>query len=236
MGRPLLTQRRGKASPSFVAPSHRFKAEVCYKNDEEKTQKAQVMDIIDDPARTDLLVVLKYDDGKEIMLPAAEGEKVGDIIQQGKDAEFRIGNILHLEDIPEGYPIFNIESRPGNGGDIARASGSVCFIMSKSDKEVSVKMPSNKIKKFLPACRATIGNAAGGGRVKKPMLKASVQRFKREARGQLYPIVRGVHQNPVEHPYGGKEHHGAKTPKGKGGAPGQHVGSFGSRRTGRRKR
>ncbi|NYZ79887.1 50S ribosomal protein L2 [Candidatus Micrarchaeota archaeon] len=235
MGRPLISQRRGKGSPSFTAPSHRFKAEVCYKNDTKDVQTAQVIAIVDDPGRTAVLVLLKFPDA-EILLPAAEGLKVGDSIQQGENAELRIGNMLPLEKIPEGYPIFNVESRAGNGGDLARASGSVCFIVSKTSSEITVKLPSGKMRKLPTNCRATIGNAAGGGRTKKPMLKASVQRFKREARGQLFPIVRGVHQNPVEHPFGGKEHHGAITPKGKGAPPGVHVGSFGASRTGRRKR
>ncbi|MEM0372664.1 MAG: 50S ribosomal protein L2 [archaeon] len=235
MGRPLLSQRRGKGSPSFTAPSHRFKTKVAYKNESNGVQSAQVIDIVDDPGRTGLLALLKFTDA-EIMLPAAEGLKVGDVIQQGENAELKIGNILPLSKIPEGYPIFNIESRAGNGGDLARSSGSVCFIISKTSSEATVKLPSGKIRKLPANCRATIGNAAGGGRTKKPMLKASVKRFKREARGQLFPIVRGVHQNPVEHPFGGKEHHGAMTPKGKGAPPGQHVGSFGARRTGRKKR
>jgi len=42
--------------------------------------------------------------------------------------------------------------------------------------------------------------------------------------------------NPYDHPFGGKQHHGAKTKKGKGGSPGQHVGSFGAKRTGRKKK
>lgn len=236
MGRPLLTQRRGKGSPSFTAPSHRFKVDIAYKNDNKAIQNAQITEIVDDPARTALLVNLKFEDGENVLVPAAEGLKIGDRVQQGRDAELKVGNILPLEKIPEGFPIFNIEKRPGEEGGMARTSGSICVIVSKSHKEISIKLPSKKIRKFLPNCRATIGNAAGSGRTKKPMLKAATKRFKRLARGQLYPIVRGVHQNPVEHPFGGKEHHGAITPKGVGGSPGQHVGSFGSRRTGRRKR
>ena len=42
--------------------------------------------------------------------------------------------------------------------------------------------------------------------------------------------------NATEHPFGGKEHHAGKQRKGKGGSPGQHVGSFGAKRTGRKKR
>ena len=236
MGKPLITQRRGKGSPTFKAPSHRFKTKVKYKNDEKQTMKAEVIDFVDDPGRTTILMKLKYEDGTEIMLPAAEGVKIGDIIEQGKEANLKIGNVLPVEKIPEGYPIFNIELKEGDGGKISRSSGSVCYVVSKDKKYVTIKLPSKKLKKIARKSRATIGNAAGGGRTKKPMLKAGVKSKKRRARGQLYPVVRGVKMNAVEHPYGGKEHHGAKQRKGKGGSPGQHVGSFGAKRTGRKKK
>ncbi len=239
MGKPLITQRRGKGTPSFRAPSHRFKADAHYRKLDEKEKgviKAEVMELVDDPGRTGILMKLKYEDGQELYLPAPEGIKVGDIIEEGEQASLRIGNVLPLEKIPEGFPVFNLETKPGNGGNLARSSGSVCFIISKSEGKVMIKLPSKKLKAFNSKCRAMIGNAAGGGRTRKPMLKAGNKSKKRKARGQRYPTVRGVHMNPVEHPYGGKEHHGAKTKKKKGGAPGQHVGSFGAKRTGRKKR
>ena len=59
MGQPLLTQRRGKGSPSFTAPSHRFKTRVRYKNEKEKTQKAEIIDFVDDPGRTIILMKIK---------------------------------------------------------------------------------------------------------------------------------------------------------------------------------
>ncbi len=236
MGKPLMTQRRGKGSPRFKAKSHRFKAKAKYKEETNEVQKAEVIDFIDDPGRTTLLMKLKYEDGSEVMLPAPEGIKKGDLIEQGEEAKLQIGSILPLEKIPEGYPVFNVEIKAGDGGKLSRSSGAVCYIISKDKKNATLKMPSGKLKKFPLKARATIGNAAGGGRTKKPMLKAGVKMKKRKARGQSYPTVRGVKMNPIEHPYGGKEHHGAKQKKGKGGAPGQHVGSFGAKRTGRKKK
>lgn len=239
MGKPLLTQRRGKGSPSFTAPSHRFKADVHYRGldaFESDKIRAEIVDFIDDPGRTTVLMKLHYENGDELMLPAFEGARVGNIVEEGNNAELSIGNVLPLEKIPEGYPVYNLETVYGDGGSLAKSSGVTCFVVSKESDTVLVKLPSGKMKHFDKRCRATIGNAAGGGRTTKPMLKASVKMFKRQARGQLWPIVRGVHMNVSEHPYGGKQHHGAVLMKGKGGSPGQHVGSFGARRTGRRKR
>jgi len=239
MGKPLITQRRGKGSPSFKARSTRFKAEAKYRPYDEKEKgllKFKIIDLVDDPARTSLLMEVRYEDGTTLMLPAPEGVYVGQELEEGYNASLSIGNILPLEKVPEGYPVFNLETSVGDGGSLARSSGSVAYVVSKSGNQVLVKLPSGQMKYFDGRSRATIGNACGGGRTEKPMLKAGVGYYKAIARGHWYPMVRGVKMNPYDHPFGGKQHHGAITPKGVGGAPGQHVGSFGAKRTGRRKR
>lgn len=234
MGKPLIVQRRGKGSV-FSAPSHRFKAEVQYRN-ADGDRKMTVLDFIDDPGRSALLMLSEYDDGKEILLPAAEGLTIGDIIEEGGNVSLNIGNILPLEKIPEGYPIFNIETKVGDGGSLVRASGNCAFIVSKTGDKILIKLPSGTLKYFDKRCRATIGCVCGGGRTDKPLLKAGVAHYKNLARGHWYPRVRGVHMNPCEHPFGGKEHHGAIMPKRKGSPAGVHVGLFGGRRSGRKNR
>ncbi|MFH0986488.1 MAG: 50S ribosomal protein L2 [Candidatus Micrarchaeota archaeon] len=235
MGKPLTSQKRGKGSPAYTAPSHRFKAEVRYRNVKEPVVRGEIIEFVDDPARTAILMKIVYSDGLELMLPAFESAKIGDIIGQGDKAALSLGSVMKLKYIPEGYPVFNIETKPGRGGNIARSSGASCFIISKDKGLVFIRLPSKQNKYFSEECRATIGNAAGGGRTAKPMLKAGVGDYKRAAR-KKYRKVRGVKMCAVDHPYGGKEHHGSVSIKGDGGCPGQHVGSFGSSRTGRRKR
>jgi large subunit ribosomal protein L2 len=236
MGKPLISQRRGKGSPSFKARSTRFKARVKYRADGEKIRHAEVVKFIDDPGRTGLLMTVKYEDGAEAVLPAYEGALIGRTIDDGIEAPARIGNILPLQKIPEGYPIYNLETKIGDGGSLVRSSGSCAYVVSKKGTSVLVKLPSKKMKHFDGRCRATIGCASGGGRLEKPLLKAGKGHYKNIARGHWYPRVRGVKMNAYDHPFGGKQHHGAKTKKGKGGAPGQHVGSFGAKRTGRKRK
>ncbi len=234
-----MSQRRGKGSPSFKARSTWFKAEVTYRTYDEKEKgllRFEVMELVDDPARSALLMRVKYEDGSELMLPAPEGIMVGQVLEEGYNASLGVGSIVPLEKVPEGYPIFNIETEIGDGGSLVRSSGSVAYVVNKLGGRVMVKLPSGKMKDFNPLSRVTIGNVCGGGRTEKPMLKAGVGHYQAIARGHWYPMVRGVKMNAYDHPFGGKQHHGAVTPKGVGGAPGQHVGSFGSKRTGRRKR
>lgn len=236
MGRPTIAQSRGKGGPAYKAPSHRFKTELAYRNLEGRMMRAEVIDFIDDPARTGLLMLVQYEDGVQFPLLSPEGAKVGDIIEDGPGAKKEIGSVLPLSEIPEGYPIFNVEKSPGKGGAIVRSSGTCAFIVTKSAKNVVIKFPSGKTKAVNPKCRASIGCVCGGGRTDKPLLKAGANFYKNKAKNHWWPRVRGVHMNAVDHPFGGKQHHGAITMKGKGGAPGQHVGSFGAKRTGRRKR
>lgn len=51
-----------------------------------------------------------------------------------------------------------------------------------------------------------IGLVAGGGRIDKPLLKASRAKYKYSAKRNCWPRVRGVAMNPVEHPHGGGNH------------------------------
>ena len=240
MGKPLISQRRGKGSPSFTAPSHRFKARVTYnmakiKIAEADVVKGKITDIIDDPGRTGLLFEVKTDFGV-LNLPACEGIALGDTIEMGAAAKPSVGHVLPLAKIPEGYPVFNLETRAGDGGSLMRASGSCGFVVAKIGDKISVKLPSGQIKYFDSRCMATIGCSAGGGRTQKPILKAGKGHFAHLARGHWYPMNRGVKMSPYDHPFGGKQHHGSTTPKGVGAPSGQHVGSFGAKRTGRTKR
>ena len=52
-----------------------------------------------------------------------------------------------------------------------------------------------------------VGIVAGGGRTDKPVLKAgnNWHKFKAKRRG-IWPRIRGVAMNPVEHPHGGGNH------------------------------
>ncbi len=233
MGKPITTQKRGKGSPRYKAPSHRFKTEAKYT---QGNRTGKVIDIIDDPARTGVIMTLQWEDGSKTMYLAPESIQVNTQIVQGED-KVNIGNVLELGNVPEGIPLFNIENKPGDGGKAARASGASAYIVTKKETEVLVRLPSKRIKKFNSQCRATIGVSAGGGRPDKPIVKAGTQFRKKRARGHLFPVVRGVAMNPIEHPHGGSQHHAGKaTTVKRSTSPGRKVGHIAARRTGRKKR
>ncbi|RLJ03409.1 MAG: 50S ribosomal protein L2 [Candidatus Aenigmatarchaeota archaeon] len=216
------------SSPRYRAPSHRFKGTVKYRE-----IMGKVVDIIDDPGRTAPLAEVMYEDGKRGLLIAPEGIKTGDTVSFGT---LSVGSVMPLAEIPEGVPIYNIESRPGDHGRFVRSSGTFAIIQSKDEKFVNVLLPSKKVKRFHPNCRATIGIVGGSGRTSKPFVKAGNKYKAMRARGRLYPIVSGVSMNPTDHPFGGSTKPGIPKTVKKNAPPGAKVGSFGARRTGRKKR
>ncbi len=237
MGKPLISQKRGKGSPAYKAPSHRFKTRAKYMKTQGEVIRGTVVDLIDDPSKTSLIMKIKWENGKVIEYLAPEGVGIGDTIKQGPTDELGIGYVVPLANIPEGIPIFNIESIAGNGGSMVRSSGSTAYIISKDNKVAFVKLPSGKTKQINLKSLATIGVASGGGRPEKPLVKAGNNYYKHKAKNKRWPKVRGVAMNPVNHPFGGKEHHAGKATTTKRTAPsGRKVGHIAARRTGRRKR
>ncbi|MFB6088592.1 MAG: 50S ribosomal protein L2, partial [Candidatus Aenigmatarchaeota archaeon] len=145
-------------------------------------------------------------------------------------------NILPLGEIPEGVPVYNIESHPGDGGKFARSSGVYGFVVTHDAKSTIVRLPSKKVKEFSPECRATIGVVSGGGRTDKPFMKAGNKSKALKARGRQYPIVSGVSMNAVDHPFGGSTKPGKPKTVSRNASPGRKVGSFGAKRSGKKKR
>ena len=145
---------------------------------------------------------------------------------------------MHLKDIPEGTLIFNIESKPGDGGKFVRASGTNAKVLAQSGKETVVLLPSKKKKTFLNQCRATIGIVAGAGRPEKPFLRAGTKKLKMKQKNKIWPVVSGAAMNAIDHPFGGKRssRKGRPTIAPKYAPPGRKVGMLKPRRTGRRKK
>jgi large subunit ribosomal protein L2 len=236
MGRRIQGQRRGRGTPTFRAPSHRYKADLEHKKSEEQdTISGEIVGIEHDPARSAPLADVEFDDGDRRLVLAPEGITVGDTLQVGVSAEIKPGNTLPLAEIPEGIPICNVESQVGDGGKFARASGVSAQLMSHDRDVAVVQLPSGEVRRLPPACRATIGVVAGGGRTEKPFVKAGNKHHKMKARGTKYPRVRGVAMNAVDHPFGGggRQHPGQPKSVSRDAPPGRKVGDIASKRTGR---
>ena len=239
MGKRLKTQRRGKGSPVFIATKKGTAPSqyVNYTEMKEQTLRGEVVELLNDSARTSILTKIAFDNGTELSSLSADGMHVGQRIEYGADASLDIGNVKPVKDCVEGCPIFNIEKIPGDGGSLVRSSGTYALIVTKDKKVVYIKMPSGKVMELHPNVRATIGNAGSGGRRDKPFVKAGNKYHAMRARHKKYPTVRGIAMNAVDHPFGGSNHHPGKSKStSRNAAPGRKVGDIASSRTGRKKK
>jgi len=225
MGKRIITRRRGKGR-QFRSPSHRHKSGpdgVHYPTLADDS--GAITDIIHDPGRSAPLLKVDFAKAGEMVLIAPEGSQVGQTVQVGNSAPVAPGNILPLIKIPIGTRIFAVEGRPGDGGRYARAAGSSGVLVSQG-AQVIVQFASGQFKALDPLCRATLGRPAGGGRSIKPWTKAGKKHHGSRSRAALYPRVRGVAMNPVDHPHGGgaHQHVGRPSTVSSGTPPGAKVG------------
>jgi large subunit ribosomal protein L2 len=234
MGKRLTQQRRGRGTLMYRSPSFRFKGAVKHS---QLDTTGVVVDLVNCPGHTAPLMEVDFISGEKRLAIAPEGIKVGDEISVCTSTELKIGNVMKLQDVPEGTLIHNLELKPLDGGKLVRSSGSFAKVVAKTEAGVRIKLPSNREKIFLPHCRASIGIIAGAGRLDKPFMKAGNKMKKMKARNRLYPRVCGISMNAVDHPFGGchSTHKGRPTLSPRSAPPGRKVGKIAPRRTGRRK-
>ncbi len=243
MGKNLRQQRRGKGSPRYRVSSFNNLGKISYAalpSGLDKGGEGKVVDIVHSPGRRTPAAVVDFKQAdakgvmrsrKQLVLPA-EGVFIGQTVGSTPDT----GNVISLKDIPEGAKIFNIELHPGDGGRLCRASGSFATVVSKSETNCTVLLPSRAKKVLQLDCRATVGVSASSGRKEKPFMKAGTKFYSMRSLGKLYPHVSGVSMNAVNHPFGGQTRPGKPKTVSRHMPPGKKVGSISPRRTGRKKK
>jgi len=166
MGKTIISQARGHGSLTYRSRRKAFIYKIKYP----KTNgEGIILKLVHSTGHSAPLSKIKI--GNEIFYnPAALGVYEGQKIMLGNRSE--PGDISKLKDIPAKTQVYNIESRPKDGGKIIRTAGSSAQIIKKDDKSVALLMPSKQEKIFNPNCRATIGVIAGSGRHEKPIIKA----------------------------------------------------------------
>jgi large subunit ribosomal protein L2 len=162
--------------------------------------KARVAAIEYDPNRTANIALLHYEDGKKRYIPAPVNLKEGDIIESGENADIKPGNALLLKNIPLGTMIYNIELKPGKGGQLVRAAGTSAQLMAKEKEYAQVRLPSGEVRYISMNCRASVGQLSNIENENITLGKAGRKRWL-----GVRPTVRGSVMNPVDHPHGGGE-------------------------------
>lgn len=153
-----------------------------------------------DPNRSSHIALLNYADGEKRYILAPDGLNVGDTVESGESVGFDVGNSTAVGRIPVGMDIHNIELAAGRGGVLARSAGQAAQVRSREGKYAQVRLPSGEIRLIHVQCRATIGAVGNSEHEMVSLGKAGRKRYFGRR-----PHVRGVVQNPVDHPMGGGE-------------------------------
>jgi large subunit ribosomal protein L2 len=179
---------------------HKRKYRVIDFRRKETSCLAKVVSIEYDPNRNARIARLHYSDGSKKYIISPRSLKVGTTICSGSDSPIEIGNAMPLEFIPLGSIVHNIELTLGKGGQIARAAGTYAQLIAKEGDFVTLKLPSNEVRLVNKKCYATLGQVGNVEFVNVTLGKAGRKRWLGKR-----PKVRGVVQNPIDHPHGGGE-------------------------------
>ena len=247
MGKRIIVQARGHGSFSYRARRSAFRIKLQYPR--ELIGEGEVVKLLNTSGHFAPLAKIKYDKGI-FFIPACkgmiEGQKINfggrvhDVPSHSSERpmkEIKDGNIMQLKDIPIKTQIYDIESRPGDGGIFIKTGGSYAIVTRILENSVLVLMPSKKEKEFNGKCRAIIGSVAGSGRLDKPIVKAGKSFYIKKTRNKLWPRTSAVKMNVIDHPFGSGRGKRIKSKIAKRNAPpGARVGLLRPRRTGKRKK
>ena len=153
-----------------------------------------------DPNRSANIALINYRDGEKRYIIAPKDLKVGAIIENGPEADIKVGNCLPLQNIPVGTVVHCIELKPGKGAELCRAAGSSAQILGREDKYVLVRLQSGEVRKVLGTCIATIGVVGN-----EDYELVNIGKAGRTRHMGIRPTNRGSVMNPNDHPHGGGE-------------------------------
>jgi large subunit ribosomal protein L2 len=191
---------RGKMTVRHIGGGHKKRYRIIDFKRDKFDIPATVKTIEYDPNRTARIALLAYADGEKRYIVAPDKLKVGDQVISGNAVAPDTGNAMPLENMPLGTTVHNIEYQPGNGGKMVRSAGASAQVVAKTQKNVTLKMPSGEIRMVNGKCMATVGVVSNPDHFNVTIGKAGRNRWK-----GIRPTVRGTVMNPVDHPMGGGE-------------------------------
>ncbi|MDC0193633.1 50S ribosomal protein L2 [Candidatus Nitrosopelagicus sp.] len=236
MGKRPLVRKRGRGGMQFrAAVTNKIKPAKYPGFDLDGSYQGEIIDIVHESGRDVPLSKVRFDDGSISFIPAILGTTVGSKINFSLAAEVIDGNVISIQNIPDGTTVCNVEKHFGDGGALIKSAGGNATVFTHTEKGVTLKLASGKFTTLNPKNRAMIGTLAGGGVGDRPLMRAGVKWRRFRSKGHKYPIVRGVAQAAYQHPHGGGRHQhvGQSSTVSRNAPPGAKVGSIAARKTGR---
>lgn len=162
-----------------------------------------------DPNRSSFISLVRYYNNIYCYILGVKGTKIGDLLYSYnynilafKVYRYKKGDSNQIAFLVKGSILNNIEFNPGLGSRLVRSAGTYGLLLNKYNKinKALIELPS-KIKVYLSIySRATVGIICNEFHNKVSLGKAGRSRWLGKK-----PIVRGVAQNPIDHPHGGGE-------------------------------
>ena len=168
-----------------------------------------VLSVEYDPYRNSFISLTQDENGIKKYILAYEGIKIGDKMKIDQAVPIKDGNRMLLKNIPIGTFVYNIEIKPGRGGQLARSAGAYARVLAHDAGQTQLTMPSSEIRLVSSEGLATVGIVSNASHREQVVGKAGRTRL----RGRR-PHVRGSAMSPVSHPHGGGEGRGGIGLKG----------------------
>ena len=153
-----------------------------------------------DPNRTAFIALIKYEDGEKAYILAPQRLQAGDKVISAEKTDVKPGNAMLLKNMPVGTIIYNIEMKPGKGGQFCRAAGTYAQLAGRDQGYAQIKLASGELRVVRQECMASVGAVSNPDNMNTNLGKAGRKRWQGKR-----PHVRGVAMNPVDHPLGGGE-------------------------------
>lgn len=167
---------------------------------EKKNIPARVASVEYDPYRSAFIGLAIYADGEKRYVVLPQKVKVGDTFLVSETAPVKAANRLPLSNMPVGTFVYNVELKPGRGGQMARSAGNYAEVVAQDAGYTHLKMPSTEVRRVLSTCWASVGEVSNEEHRLVNIGKAGRSRWL-----GIRPTVRGSAMNPVDHPHGGGE-------------------------------
>ena len=152
MGKRPLVRRRGRGGNQFRSTSTgKVGSKANYPRFPLSEQhQGEIIDLVHERGREAPLSKIRFEDGSVSFVPAVLGTTVGATLQFGLKSKIEKGNVISVQNIPDGTIVCNIEKHFGDGGAIVKSAGTDATVFSHGDDGVTVKLPSGKFATLNP--------------------------------------------------------------------------------------
>ncbi len=81
---------------------------------------------------------------------------MGDSVVAGAKVDVKPGNAMPFSGMPIGTIVHNVELKPGNGGQLARAAGTYAQFVGRDGSYAQIRLSSGELRLVRQECMATI--------------------------------------------------------------------------------